>query len=369
MKRHASLNRLYRLVWNQALNAWVAVAETAKGRGKPASRRRLIVTATNAAAALSLALSPALFAAPTGGVVAAGAGTINQAGNTTNIDQSSQKLVINWNDFSIASNEAVRFNQPNRDSIVLNRVVGQNNSQIFGAMSANGQVFILNPNGVLFGAGAQVNVGGLVASTLSLNNADFMAGQYSFVNNGSAGNISNQGTLSAAQGGYIALLAPQVINEGIISATLGKAVLASGNQVTLNLSQGSLLGFNIDQGAFKALVDNKQLIVANGGQVFMSAKAADAITTAMVNNTGIIEAHTMQVVNGTVQMVSGRIELISDMAVGTVNVAGTLDASAPTGGNGGFIETSAAHVNIANDVNITTASSMGLAGTWLIDPT
>ncbi|MFT6394307.1 MAG: filamentous hemagglutinin family protein [Methylophilaceae bacterium] len=363
-----SLNHAYRLIWSHVLNAWVAVAESAKGQGKSASRSKIMVTATAAAAALSLGLAPLALAAPTDGQVVAGAASISQAGNTTTINQSSQNLAINWQDFSIAANEAVRFNQPNSASIVLNRVIGQSNSQIFGAMSANGQVFILNPNGVLFGAGSQVNVGGLVASTLSLSNDDFLAGKYNFANNGGAGSITNQGTLTAAQSGYIALLAPEVINDGIISATLGKAVLAAGDQVTLNLSQGSLLGFNIDKGAFKALVDNKQLIEANGGQVFMSAKAADAITTAMVNNTGIIEARTMQMVNGTVQMVSGRIELMNDMQVGTVNVGGILDASAPNGGDGGFIETSAAHVQVADNAKVTTLAAAGQNGTWLIDP-
>ncbi len=256
MKQHASLNRIYRLVWSQTLGIWVAVAESAKGRGKSTSRSKVIAVTT----AFSLALCTQVYASPLGGQIAAGAGAITQTGNNTTINQSSQNLAINWTNFSIGANEAVRFNQPNSSSIVLNRVLGQSNSQIFGAMSANGQVFILNPNGVLFGAGSQVNVGGLVASTLSLSNTDFMSGKYTFANNGSSGSITNQGTLTAAQSGYIALLAPQVINEGVISATLGNAVLASGNQVTLNLSKSSLLGFNVDKGSFNALVENKQLI-------------------------------------------------------------------------------------------------------------
>jgi filamentous hemagglutinin family protein len=366
MKSHASMNRVYRLVWSQALGLMVAVAENAKGQGKAGKGRKLVAAALSLAGGLFLV--PLAQAGPTGGQVSAGAATIAQAGSTTSITQSSQNLAINWQDFSIGANESVRFNQPNTSAIALNRVIGQNPSQILGALSANGQVFVLNPNGVLFGAGAQVNVGGLVASTLSLGDADLMAGNYRFANNGSSAGITNQGTLTAAQSGYVALLAPQVINEGVISATLGKAVLAAGNQVTLNLSQGSLLGFTLDQGAFKALADNKQLIQADGGQVFMSAKAADALTTAMVNNSGIIEARTMQYVNGTAQMVSGTIELMSDMAVGSVNVGGTLDASAPTGGNGGFIETSAAHVNVSNDAKVTTLANAGESGTWLIDP-
>ena len=192
---------------------------------------------------------------------------------------------------------------------------------------------------MLFGAGSQVNVGGLVSSTLGMSNADFMAGSNTFTGNGSRASIVNQGNLTAAAGGYLALLAPEVRNEGVMTASLGTALLAAGNKVTLNLNNGSLLGYSIDQGAINALADNKQLIKADGGQVLLSAKAMDALTTATVNNTGVIEAKT-------IQNKAGRIMLMGDMAHGTVNVGGTLDASAPTAGNGGFIETSAATVKI-----------------------
>ncbi|MFY9260450.1 MAG: GLUG motif-containing protein [Gallionella sp.] len=378
MKRHASMNRVYRLIWSQVLNAWVCCAENARGRGKSMSGRKLI------AAALALMggafWMPLATAAPTDGQVSAGEGTISQAGTNTTINQTSQNLAINWQNFNIAANEAVRFIQPNAMSVALNRVVGQDPSQILGSLSANGQVFVINPNGVLFGSGAQVNVGGLVATTLNLSDANLMAGKYTFtsprpVGEGLGVRVINQGNLTAAQHGYIALLAPDVRNDGVITATLGTALLAAGNAVTLNLNNGSLLNYSIDQGALQALADNKQLIQADGGQVFMSAKAADALSTAVVNNTGIIQART-------IQNVGGVIKLMGDMQVGTVNVGGTLDASAlpsPAGGrgaggegaltaNGGFIETSAAHVKVASDAHITTAAANGLAGTWLIDP-
>ncbi|MFZ5522719.1 MAG: filamentous hemagglutinin N-terminal domain-containing protein, partial [Pseudomonadota bacterium] len=304
---------------------------------------------------------PLAQAEPTGGQISTGAGAITQVGTTTTITQNTQNLAINWQNFSIGSNEAVRFNQPNATSIALNRVLGQDPSTILGSLSANGQVFVLNPNGVLFGAGSQVNVGGLVASSLSLSDADFMAGKYTFGNDGTVGAVVNQGALTAAQGGYIALLAPEVRNEGVITATLGTALLGAGDKVTLNLNNGSLLSYTTDQGSLNALAENRQLIQADGGQVYMSAKAADALSTAVVNNTGIIEARTMQNVGGV-------IKLMGDMQVGTVNVGGTLDASAPNGGNGGFIETSAAHVKIADGTQVTTSAAQGLAGNWLIDP-
>lgn len=359
MKRHSSLNHIYRLVWSQFHNTWVAVAENVKGRGKSVSARKLIAAAL--ALTLSTFLTPLAQAGPTGGQISAGSGSIAQASVNTTITQQSQNLAINWQGFSIAANEAVRFNQPNATAIALNRVLGQNSSQIFGSLSANGQVFVLNPNGVLFGSSAQVNVGGLVASTLSISDVDFMAGKHSFSNGGTAGSVINQGTLTAAQGGYIALLAPEVRNEGVISATLGTALLAAGDKVTLTLNNGSLLSYSIDQGALNALADNNQLIQADGGQVFMSAKAANALSTAVVNNTGIIEARTLQNHNGTIM-------LMGDMQVGTVNVGGTLDASAPNGGNGGFVETSAARVQVADGAKITTAAPSGKTGTWLIDP-
>jgi large exoprotein involved in heme utilization and adhesion len=169
-----------------------------------------------------------------------------------------------------------------------------------------------------------VNVGGLVASTLSLSDSKLMAGSYTFDSSSRSvdGDVVNKGTLNSAQGGYIALLAPEVRNEGSISATQGTALLAAGKQVTVNLNNGSLLGYHIDQGALKALADNQQLIQADGGTVILSAKAADALASAVVNNTGIIEARTLNKVGGV-------IKLMGDMDYGTVHVGGTLDASAP----------------------------------------
>jgi len=293
---------------------------------------------------LAMLQVPLTYAAPTGGQVSAGAGTISQSGAATTINQTSQNLAINWQSFNIDSNEVVQFNQPNSSSIALNRVLGQNPSSILGSLNANGQVFVLNPNGVLFGPGSQVNVGGLVASTLNLADADFMSGKYSFSNAGTAGSVINQGTLNAAEGGYIGMLAPEVINEGVITATLGKALLGAGDKITLNLDNGSLLSYSTDQGSLNALASNSQLIQANGGQIYMSAKAANALSTAVVNNTGIVEAQT-------VQNVGGVIKLMGDAQVGVVNVAGTLNASGTSvGATGGTINV------LGNKVQLTGAT-------------
>jgi filamentous hemagglutinin family protein len=355
MKSHASMNRIYRLVFNAALGIWVAVAENAKGRGKGGR-------AASALIAVLAIISPNAYAANAADATrVGGAGTVTTVGNTTTINQTSQRLALDWTQLSTTANEALIFNQPNAQAIALNRITGITSSSFMGSLTATGQVFILNPNGILFGAGSQVNVGGIVASTLDMNPNDFMNGSNTFTKTTGRGSVVNQGTMTAASGGYLALLAPEVRNEGVMTASLGTALLAAGNKVTLNLDNGSLLGYSIDQGAINALAENKQLIKADGGQVLLSAKAMDALTTATVNNTGVIEART-------IQNKAGRILLMGDMEHGTVNVGGTLDASAPTGGNGGFIETSAAHVKVATGTRVTTQAATGQTGKWLIDP-
>ena len=358
MKSHASINRIYRLIWSPASSRWVAVAENVRGRGKSSCGARLAAVAL-ALAGASWGMPSAYAADAANARVSAGAAGISTVGNTTTINQASQRVAIDWTGLSTRANEALVFNQPNASAIALNRITGSSPSELLGSLTANGQVFILNPNGVLFGAGSQVNVGGLVASTLNMSNADFMAGKHVFT--GSGGSVVNQGTLNAGQGGYLALLAPEVRNEGVMTASLGTALLAAGNKVTLNLDNGSLLGYSIDQGAIKALAENRQLIQADGGQVLLSAKAMDSLTTATVNNTGVIEART-------IQNKAGRILLMGDMETGTVNAGGTLDASAPNGGDGGFVETSAAHVKVADSARVTTLAAGGKHGTWLIDP-
>ena len=311
------------------------------------------------AVALMLSFAASSQAGPAGGVVAAGNASIAVTGARTTITQTTQNAAINWQSFGIAAGESVQFAQPNSSSVALNRVLGANPSAIFGDLSANGKVFLINPNGVLFGAGSTVNVGGLVASTLGLADADFMAGQYRFSSPG-RGAVVNEGTIRA-DGGSVALLGTTVSNQGVISARLGSVVLAGGNAITLDWGGDGLLGVKVDQGAVDALVTNGGLIQADGGRVVMTTQAAGSLLSTVVNNTGVIQARTLENRNGTIL-------LLGDMQGGTANVAGTLDASAPNGGNGGFIETSAAHVNVASDVRITTAAPLGVTGTWLIDP-
>jgi len=149
------------------------------------------ISLTGLAASLLVAFGPSVHANPTGGSVSAGGATISGGAGTTTINQSTQNVAINWQSFSIGQGEAVKFVQPNSGSVALNRVLGADPSSILGSLSANGKVFLVNPNGILFGQGAQVNVGGLVASTRGITDSDFMAGNYKFAGSG-GGTIVNQ---------------------------------------------------------------------------------------------------------------------------------------------------------------------------------
>ncbi|UHL66138.1 filamentous hemagglutinin N-terminal domain-containing protein [Paralcaligenes sp. KSB-10] len=329
---------------------------------RPAVNQRTWYRATTRKAltiSLLMSFCVTVHALPTGGVVTAGNASISSSPTSTTITQSTPNAVINWQGFNVGPAQAVQFVQPGSGSVTLNRVVGPDPSSILGSITANGKVFLVNPNGILFGSGASINVGGLVASTLNISDSDFMKGSYKFTGAGN-GALNNDGSINA-DAGYVALLGRNVSNNGVISARLGTIALAAGTAVTLDISGDKLLNVNVDQGAINALVQNGGLIKADGGRVLMTTQTAEGLFTTAVNNSGVIEAQT-------IQNHSGTITLLGDMQNGVTNVGGTLDASAPNGGNGGFIETSAAHVKIAGNANITTAAPSGLTGTWLIDP-
>jgi len=306
--------------------------------------------------AFGLSQGTPVSALPTGAEVTAGTAAVSSAGSAMTIHQSTPRAAINWQQFNIGPGESVQFVQPGAAAIALNRVLGQDPTTILGRLSANGQIFLLNPNGVLFGPGAQVNVGGIVASTLGLSDADFMAGRYRF--SGQRGAVTNRGAIEAAEGGYVVLLAPHAANAGTISAPLGTAALAAGEQVTLTLADNRLLAVAVDGAAVGALAENRQLIRADGGQVLLTAKARDALLATVVNNEGVIEARSASVANGVVRLEGGD--------AGVVSVGGTIDASgrAP-GATGGTIEISGDKVALRTDARIDASGAAG-GGTVLV---
>jgi filamentous hemagglutinin family protein len=357
------MNRIYRLCWNAATSQWVAASELARN-SRPAARSASMSKGPRAASialAIALALGAAgvAHAGQTGGQIVSGSGAIHQNGAITTINQGSQQLSLNWQSFDIAPNETVNFVQPGRDAIAVNRILGNSASEIYGHLNANGQVWLINPNGVLFGQGAQVNVGGLVASTLDTSDSSLSSNTRSFSGNGK-GSIVNKGSIRAANGGYVALLGNTVSNQGTISAQLGTVAMGGGSAVTLTFEGSQLLHLQVDRSTLDNLVENRQLVQADGGRVFMTAGAADSLLASTVNNTGVVRAQTVENHNG-------QIVLLGGMQAGHVNVEGTLDASAPNGGNGGSIETSAAFAHIGA-ASINASAPKGKAGTWLVDP-
>ena len=280
--------------------------------------------------------APEAQATPTGGVVSHGEATIEAiSDNTTHITQNSQSAIIDWQTFDLSTSDLVHFDQPSASAAVLNRIHDTNPSQIFGAIEGNGQVFLINPNGILIGAGAEVNVGSLFLSTMDISDDDFMQGNYQFSSQGEAhGSIINQGVIEASTGGFVAMVGNTVSNEGLIMADVGSVHLLAGNAITVDFDGDGLIQFQIDEGVLsnatsaEAAVSNTGIIMAPGGQVVMSAEVASSIFTHAVNNSGIIEAEN-------VNNQAGRIKL-EGYGAGIVN-SGTLSVDGILGNAGDIL--------------------------------
>ena len=286
---------------------------------------------------LSLALTsaPAFSSSlevPSGAQVVAGTVSIASQTGALAIHQSSNKAIVNWQSFNIGKDAAVNVHQPGVDAALLNRVLSSDPSRILGSLKANGQVFLVNPNGVIFGQGARVDVGGLVASALDIQDTDFLNGQYHFAGGGS-GDVVNQGLL---RGGFIALLAPGVKNQGTIEATLSDVALASGDQATLTFRGQEWIGLSVDPATLKSLIDNQGALIASNGAVLLKAAAAKSLVDNLIKSqtqaTGLVAK------DGAVQLVKagGRINAksieIDAGAGGSALISGVLNARGDQGG-------------------------------------
>lgn len=323
------------------------------------------------------------YALPEGGQVAAGQAAITTAGSTMTIAQQTAQAIINWQNFGIGSGEAVHINQPNSQSMLLNRVVGSNPSEIFGQLTANGQVILVNPNGVFFRPGSSVDVGGLTASTLNIANEDFLKGQLRFAGD-SQNPVVNAGSLTA-QNGYVNLLAKEVVNEGIIAAQTGSVNLAAGSGMSLDYNGDGKMTVAVTDGAYQSAVANKKLIQADGGLVVMTASGKDALMDSAVNNSGIIQANTLGEAAGQINLTGDNIATTGTISAdggsnghgGTIKIIanhktavdGQLSAQGgQLSGDGGFIETSGDVVSIGDHSSIQANAPQGKAGQWLLDP-
>ncbi|MES2887743.1 MAG: filamentous hemagglutinin N-terminal domain-containing protein [Pseudomonadota bacterium] len=318
--------------------------------------------------------SPLAHANPTGGHVAAGSATIgNGAPGTLNVFQQSQRAVINWQGFSIAAGETVNFVQPSAGSVTLNRVLGNDPSAIFGRLNANGTVMLINPNGIVFGPTARVDVGGLVATTANIRDSDFMAGRYEFTQASPLTHaaIENHGQISIRDSGLAALVAPRVRNAGVIQARLGRVALGAAHTFTLDFHGDGLLSFGAGSAIAEApagsgaLVTNSGEIRADGGSVLLTARAVKGVVDRVINTDGLISATTVHGDNGRIVLSGGD--------AGTVVVGGRIDASAASGGQGGTVVATGERVEVAAGTRIDASGRHGggeiaLGSAGLSDP-
>jgi filamentous hemagglutinin family protein len=373
------MNKSYRLIWNEFTNAWVAVSEIIKAKGKSgkcASGAVLLAAAgfiavspapTFAAPPALGTMAPAATALPTGGQLVAGQASIAQTGATMNVTQTTNRAAVDWATFNVGSQARVNFIQPSSSAAILNRVLDSNPSQIFGRISANGQVFLTNASGIYFSPGSSVNVGALTATTHSISNDDFMAGRFNFTRNGATGKVENEGNLTADLGGYIALLAPEVRNNGVIIAQMGTVALAAGEAYELQFDGARLANIRVEPATIAALVESGNAVQAPGGLVILSARAADQLQGSVVRNSGAIEARGLVEKGGKIVLEGDHITLAS---------GSTLDASGATGGGevlvgggwqggGGLYQTTTTmEAGATIDVSATKVGAGGTAVLW-----
>ena len=319
--------------------------------------------------ALTFASSLAL-ANPTGPAVVSGTATFQQSGNLLQITNS-PSAIINWQGFSIPAGEITRFNQQSAASAVLNRVTTQNPSSILGALQSNGRVFLINPNGILFGASSQIDVAGLVASTLNLSDPDFLAGRLRFSAAPGAGSVVNQGAINSAPGGHVYLVGPAVTNSGVITSQKGEVILAAGNSVDLVDPQTPNLRVEITAPDNQAL--NLGQITADAGRVGIYAglinhsgtiRADSAVATAdgrivfKATKNATLETGSVTTANGPA---GGKIEI---QARDTTLVAGTVEAKGIEA-SGGTVHVLGNQVGVIDNARINASGETG-GGTALV---
>ncbi|HEJ3576590.1 TPA: two-partner secretion system adhesin CdrA [Pseudomonas aeruginosa] len=323
-------------------------SQRGKRTSSKAGREGRFVLAASSTLMFAIASINAAMAAPTGAQFNPSEIKISQQGKTTLIDQSTQRAIINWKGFDVSADEAVRFNQPGVTSSTLNRVTAGQESVIAGRISAPGQVIIYNSNGVVFSGSAKVDVGSLITTTANISDEHFRQGKLIFDQPGNPdARIVNDGSISVAEKGLAAFVAPSVANNGVINARLGTVAMAAGNAATIDLYGDGLVSIAVTDPVTRkpqdaqALVSNGGAIQADGGSVLITAEQASRVVDNAVNLSGVILARGTEVREGSVALVSKS---------GDIQVAGKIDVSGPK--NGGDVLVSGQQVALASTARI-----------------
>ncbi len=373
-----------------------------------AGKRLKIVLTFLLCLGFSFLLQSSASASPQGGTLSAGQAVISQNGGTTTIQELTNSAIINWNSFNIGAGQLVQFLQPEALSAILNRVIGVDPSVIFGTLKSNGIIFLINPNGILFGQGSEIDTGSFISSTLNITNQDFLNGDYTFnqISTLPASFIVNQGTIQAGGGGSVVLFAPFVYNGGTIIANLGDIGLGAATHAVLSYDSSGLMNLvlsspsgvpqdvEITQQAYTAIleqvVNDKGLlpatqVIKRNGKIVLTNAAGTLV------NAGIIEA------NGASNLNAGSITLNSTQATDlltnslisangegsdsnggsiTINSQGItnfesgaeIEAEGGASGNGGRVEVSDKTGGVIDGL-VDTLASNGETGEFIIDPT
>ena len=399
---------LFKLIFNRRSGLLTPTWEGASACGKASSTARACVLTLTL-----LFFAQPVLANPSGAAVINGNVSFATNGNTLEITNSPNSI-INWQSFSINKDEITRFIQQNGASAVLNRVVGQDPSKILGSLQSNGRVFIINPNGIVFGQGATIDVAGLVASTLKMSDSDFLSGKYNFTDGNGAGAIKNEGAITTATGGQVYLIAPDIENSGIITSPKGEIVLAAGHSVSLvdpknpqivvsltapvtqAVNVGQLISEGGSIGIYAGLVIQGGTINANSasvderGRIYLRGTKSTTLTAESVTN-----ASNSAVGGGEGNGAGGGEINISSTETITIAAGASIEANAGQNGNGGlvtvlsdghtqfdgkisaqggaqfgdggFVETSGQTISIGDTARVTTLAVDGSNGTWQID--
>ena len=285
---------------------------------------------------------------PKSGQVISGGGSLHQSANNLLVNQSSDKLILDWQSFSIAPGHQVEFKQPSSTSAALNKVSGGSPSEIFGALKANGRVFLVNPSGVLFSPSAQVNVGGLIASTLDISQDDFLNGDYAFEGSALTA-VENHGAITAESGGFAAFIGAKIENSGTITANDGSVLMGAGSRVKVNVD-GALYSLDIQSGVVEGLINQDGIIQADNGRVWLSAGAAAELKSNTINHSGISKANSLQVgPKGEIILSStGHVSLSGGSKLSAAGLnAGQINIQADTAMLGGVIDASSTGSGVA----------------------
>lgn len=368
------MNRAYKLVWNTAQQAWTVASELARGKTKSSAKGlKLAVVLLTSLSAVDVHaaedIEPVFVAVlPTGESIASGSATFDRSVvNQLTVNQSSSKLITNWSSFNVSSGGKVIFAQPDASSIALNRVTTGSPTQIFGQVTANGQLVIVNPNGITFGAGSQVSAASIIGSVLDIQDSDFNSGNLLFNRGSATAAIDNQGSLTATAGS-VSLLAPIVKNSGTISAAGGNANLMNADGVNLSTvdpavtTASSIAGLVKNSGSLQATQ-----LSSVGGKILLLGDTSQA--SSKVELTGTLTAEESSI---NAQQIN---------VAGVLNVDGTnnilkLSSTTPynltfgskinlNGASSGFSVNGTAYT-VIRDVNQLQAMNSNLAGKYVL---